>query len=63
MQINIEGVVEHLDYGMKRALEQAVRRQFPDADINRNALFKDFKRAVGRKCNTWERVPDRLIRD
>jgi len=29
----------------------------PDADFDEYELFRAFKRAVSRKCNTWERVP------
>jgi hypothetical protein len=25
-------------------------------------LFRAFRRAVGRKCNTWEQVPDHYVR-
>jgi hypothetical protein len=57
-RVKIESIVDHLDYEMKRALEDAVSRVFPDADINRNELFKAFSRAVGRKCSTWVDVPD-----
>lgn len=57
-KIKIQSVVEHLDYDMKRALEDAVSRVFPDADVNRNQLFRVFVRSVGRKCSTWVNVSD-----
>lgn len=62
-RVNVEGIIDHLSSDMRRALEDAVRRQIPDAEFNRSALFREFRRAVYRKCNTWERVPDRLVRD
>lgn len=46
---------------MKRALESAVERVLPDAEFDRNELSREFKRAVSRKCSTWERVPDRYV--
>jgi hypothetical protein len=61
-RVKIEDVIDHLDFDIKRALEHAVRNSVPDAQINRNKLFRDFKRAVYRKCSTWERVPDRYVR-
>lgn len=42
---------------MKKALKDAVVRVFPDNNIDRSTLFREFKRAVGRKCSTWETVP------
>ena len=60
-RVKIEDVIDHLDHDMKRALEDAVRGIMPDADIDRNRLFREFRKAVGRKCSTWESVPDRYI--
>jgi len=62
-QIKIEDVIDHLAYDMKRALEDAVRRQIPAAQFDRTSLFKEFRRAVCRKCSTWETVPDHLVKD
>jgi hypothetical protein len=47
---------------MKRALEQAVHEVLPDAEFDRHALYRAFKRAVRRKCSTWEEVPDQYVR-
>lgn len=62
-QIRMEYVVGHLSHDMKRALEEAVRRQIPEAYFDRNALFKDSQKAVHRKCSVWQTIPDRLVRD
>jgi hypothetical protein len=60
-RIKIEDVIDYLDHDMKRALDETVKRHFPGAEYNKNALFRDFKRAVYRKCSTWETVPDHLV--
>lgn len=60
-RVKIEDIVDHLDSDMKRALEDAVRRVMPNANVDRNQLFREFRRAVGRKCSTWESVPDQYI--
>ena len=60
-RVKIEDVIESLDYGIKRALEDAVNRTIPNAQFDRNQLFREFRKAVGRKCSTWEKVPDRYI--
>lgn len=62
-QIKIESVIDHLSHDMKRALEDAVRRQVPGATFDRNALFKEFLKGVYRKCSTWETIPDQFVRD
>jgi len=60
-RVKIEDVIDHLELDMKRALEDAVRRMMPDANIDINRIFREFRKAVGRKCSTWESVPDRYI--
>lgn len=57
-RVKIEEIIEDLSSEMKRALEDAVKRILPGAEFDRNQLFREFRRAVGRKCSTWERVSD-----
>jgi len=61
-QVDIGSIVEHLDYGLKRALEAAVEEVLPNAQFERNQLYRAFVRAVRRKCGTWEDVPTSAIR-
>ena len=61
--VQIEQIVDHLSHEMRRALEDAVRETAPNVKIDAHALFRAFSRAVGRKCNTWEQVPDQYVRD
>jgi hypothetical protein len=60
-RIKIEDVIDSLDHDIKKALEVAVKQVIPGAQFNTGVLFKAFVRAVGRKCNTWERVPDSYV--
>lgn len=62
-RIKIEYVIDRLDYDMKRALEAAVEEVLPNATIDRNDLFRAFKRAVGRKCTTWVNIPDQYVKN
>jgi len=61
-QVQIEEIVDHLSTEMRKALEDAVRSVAPTAQIDSIALFKAFRKAVGRKCNTWEHVPDFYVK-
>lgn len=61
-QIKIEDVIDHLGHELKRALEDAVASEVRGAQFNRDDLFRAFKRAVYRKCSTWENVPDHLVK-
>ena len=60
-RINIERVMEHLDSDIRKALEAAVKEVIPAANFDPYTLKRAFIRAVGRKCNTWENVPDHLV--
>jgi len=60
-RVKIEEIVDHLSSEMRRALEEAVNECARDADVDAYDLFRAFKRAVRRKCSTWERVPDQYV--
>lgn len=59
--VKMEEVVDHLSTEVRRALEEAVRDVAPDSRIDSHELFRAFRRAIGRKCSTWERVPDHYV--
>ena len=60
-RVKIEEVVDHLSSEMRKALTIAVNNVIPDAEFDERQLFREFRRAVARKCNTWERVPDQYV--
>lgn len=55
-------LVDHLSSEMRRALKDATQEVFPNVVVDEHELFRAFKRAVGRKCSTWEQVPDRYVK-
>jgi hypothetical protein len=61
-RLKIEGVIDHLSSEMRKALAQATDQVMPGSHVDERELFRAFKRAVGRKCSTWERVPDHYVR-
>jgi len=60
-RVKMEDIVDHLSSEMRKALGDAVRATQKGDRVDEHALFRAFKRAVGRKCSTWERVPDRFV--
>jgi hypothetical protein len=61
--VKIQDVIDHLDSEMRSALEAAVEEAVADdGSFDRYELFRAFRRAVGRKCNTWEAVPSYYVR-
>ena len=52
-KVKIEEIISHLDSDMRNALADAVSRVVPnDVWIDRHQLFREFVRAVRRKCST-----------
>ncbi len=60
-RVRIEDIVEHLSSDMRRALEDAVRETVQGANFEPYELFRAFRRAVGRTCDTWANVPDNCV--
>jgi hypothetical protein len=57
-RVKPEHIIDDLSSEMRKALGDAVREVLPEAEFDEHALFRAFKRAVRRKCSTWERVKD-----
>jgi len=60
-RVKIEEIISYLDGDIQKALEAAVKQVAPQSEIEGGTLFRAFVRAVGRKCSTWERVPDHYV--
>lgn len=60
-RVKPQEIVDDLSQEKRRALEAAVKEVIPDTEFDQYDLFRAFKRAVGRKCNTWERVRDSSV--
>lgn len=61
-QVMIEEVVDHLRSEFRRALADTFATHAPGVSINDHQVFRDFKRAVYRKCSVWEQVPDQYVK-
>ena len=60
-RIKVQAVLESLDYDLRTALARAVQNQVPDAQFDPRSLYREFCREAGRKCSTWQRVPEQYI--
>jgi hypothetical protein len=61
-RVQLEDLVDHLDFEMRAALRAALREVLPDADVDDEKLYLAFKMAVRHGCDRWERVPQRCVR-
>ena len=60
-RVRIEDIIDHLDYDIHRALKDVVDEVLPGVKCDERELFRAFKRAVYRRCSTWEIVPDMYV--
>ncbi|TCK98021.1 hypothetical protein EDC19_0427 [Natranaerovirga hydrolytica] len=60
-RIKIEGVLESLDYDLKKALRDTIDEYSKQSSMSDSELFRLFVKKATRRCSTWERVPDRFI--
>lgn len=59
--VQMEEIVDHLSTEVRRALEDALDDVAPNFRIDPHELFRAFRGAIGRKCSTWEQVPDHYV--
>jgi hypothetical protein len=61
-EIKIESVIEHLDNEFRNALEDTLKQFAPQANVDKYEVFRFFLRRVYQRCNTWERIPENLVK-
>jgi len=60
-KVKIEEIIDHLDSEMKMALEDTFTKMAPSLKIDKNTIFREFIKAVRKRCGTWETVPDHFV--
>ena len=60
-KVKIEDVVDHLSIEFRRALEETIKKHFPNQNFSSHEVYRTFIREVYRKCNVWENVPDHVV--
>lgn len=60
-RVKMEEIVDHLSTEIRRALSETVESSIPGVQFDEYELFREFRRAIRRKCSTWEQVPDHYV--
>ncbi len=60
-RVKVDEIINHLKGDIKRALCDALKEVAPTVTVDENKFFQAFKRAVSRRCATWERVSDSCV--
>lgn len=61
-KIKMDAIVDQLSNQVRRALADAVKNTIPETSFDEYQLFREFKHAVGRRCASWEAIPNEYVR-
>ncbi len=54
-------IFDHLNVQMRAALDEAVARALPGAEVDKRQLYLEFRRALGTRLKAWENVPNAAV--
>ena len=60
-RINVEKVLDKLEYELKSSLKTALNSVAPESGIDVQSLFKEFKKQVTKNCKQWEQVENTAV--
>jgi hypothetical protein len=60
-RVNVEKVIEKLEYELKTSLKSALEAVAPDKGVDHHLLFKEFKKQVRKNCKPWEYVESNAV--
>jgi hypothetical protein len=46
---------------MRAALDEAIAKALPDAEIDKRMLYLEFRLALNKKVKQWENVPNSAV--
>lgn len=60
-RIKPQEILDHLNPQIRIALDEALTKLAPDAQIDRRTLYLEFRLALKRKFRDWESVPNSAV--
>lgn len=62
-KVKIEGLITQLDEELSKALNSTLRKHFENDQYSAKEVFKTFKKELVEKCNSWEAIPNKYIKN
>jgi cob(I)alamin adenosyltransferase len=62
-KIKITGFIDELESELKQALTTTLRKHFDQDLYNIKEVYKTFEQALEDKCNSWEHLPNKYIKN
>jgi hypothetical protein len=52
---------DHFNPQLRAALDEAIAKALPDAEIDKRMLYLEFRLALNKKVKPWENVPNSAV--
>ncbi len=52
---------DHFNPQMRAALDEALAKALPEADVDKRTLYLEFRLALNKKFKQWENVPNSAV--
>ncbi len=62
-KIKIDGFIDELEAQLKKTIEASMRKHFEEGSYNTKAFYKTFKKELVERCNSWEHLPNKHIKN
>ncbi len=62
-KIKVDAFVSQLETEFKKALTSTIYKELGDIEFNTKDLFNTFKKELVDKCDTWETLPNKHIKN
>ncbi|MGE5603206.1 MAG: hypothetical protein ACM30E_09150 [Nitrososphaerales archaeon] len=54
-------LLDHFNPQMRAALDEAITKALPEADVDKRMLYLEFRLALNKKLKQWENVPNSAV--
>lgn len=61
-RVNLTELIERLEVELRPVLKKAVEATIPDVEFDDKVLYREFRKAISRRFQSWERVPDSCVK-
>ncbi len=62
-KVKIEGLLDQLEVEMKKTLSSTLRKHFDEGSYSEKEVYKTFCKEFIDKCNSWESIPNKYIKN
>ena len=60
-RVRPQELFDHFNPQMRAALDEALTKLLPEAQVDRRMLYLEFRLALNRKVKQWENVPNSAV--